>query len=77
MTRKFRPERSSRLAEDIVGHSVQVEHRPRRAGDQLRTHADIGKAKAHLDYTPHVDPQEGLRRTIEWFKTRAVDEAIS
>jgi nucleoside-diphosphate-sugar epimerase len=66
-----------RLAEEIIGREVQIERKPRRAGDQLRTHANIGKAKAHLDYTPRIEPREGLRRTVEWFEKRAVNEAIS
>jgi len=66
-----------RLTEEIIGREVQVEHKPRRAGDQLCTQANIGKANAHLDYTPRIEPREGLRRTVEWFKKRYVDEAIS
>jgi len=29
---------------------------------------DITKARTHLDWEPKVSPDEGLRRTIEWFK---------
>lgn len=30
--------------------------------------ADITKAKRCLDWTPQIDFQEGLRRTVEWFR---------
>lgn len=29
---------------------------------------DITKARTHLDWEPKVSPEEGLSRTIEWFK---------
>jgi nucleoside-diphosphate-sugar epimerase len=66
-----------RLTEEIVGREVEVEHKPRRAGDQLRTQADTGKASAILGYTPRVEPREGLRRTVAWFTKRHVSEAVS
>jgi len=66
-----------RLAEEIVGREVVIERKPRRAGDQLRTQADITKASRLLGYAPHVDPREGLRRTAAWFAKRHVREAVS
>ncbi len=32
---------------------------------------DIGKARAMLGYEPRVDLEEGLSRTIEWYRARA------
>jgi len=43
-------------------------HTPSRAGDVPHTLADIGKAKRLMDYTPLVDFDEGLRRTVDFFK---------
>ena len=60
-----------KIVEDIVGYEVEVERRPRRAGDQLRTQADITKARALLGYAPRVRPEEGLAETVEWFRERA------
>jgi dTDP-glucose 4,6-dehydratase len=31
---------------------------------------DIGKAKKHLGWQPHVPVNEGIARTIEWFKNK-------
>ncbi len=39
-----------------------------RLGDALRTNADISKIKALLNYSPKVDFEEGLRKTVEWFE---------
>jgi len=30
---------------------------------------DIGRARTLLGWEPHVDIDEGLRRTIAWFRT--------
>lgn len=66
-----------RLAEEIVGREVEVERKPRRSGDQLRTQADIGKASELLGYNPRIESQEGLRRTVAWFSKRHAQEAVS
>jgi nucleoside-diphosphate-sugar epimerase len=65
-----------RLIEEIVGCKVDIEHRPRRAGDQLRTKADIRKAHAALGYVPSVSPREGLARTVEWFRKRRLEKSF-
>ena len=40
-------------------------------GDYKHSLADISKAEAALGYKPKVDFKEGLRRTVEWYRTRA------
>ena len=37
--------------------------------------ADIAKAKRILGYEPIVSFEEGLKRTIEWYRTAAAAEA--
>ena len=59
------------IVQRIVGYEVEIERRPRRLGDQLRTRADITKARALLGYTPCVDSEEGLEKTFVWFRERA------
>lgn len=59
------------IVQRIVGYEVEIERHPRRLGDQLRTRADIAKARALLDYAPCVDPEEGLSETVAWFQERA------
>ena len=39
-----------------------------RQGDILHSRADIGRARQLLAYEPIVDFDEGLRRTVEWFR---------
>jgi UDP-N-acetylglucosamine/UDP-N-acetyl-alpha-D-glucosaminouronate 4-epimerase len=42
-----------------------------RAGDIKDSLADISRAKSLLGYEPTVDFSEGLRRTVDWYKTLA------
>jgi nucleoside-diphosphate-sugar epimerase len=53
----------------IVGASVDPVYAEPRAGDVRDSQADIGKARAILGYEPAVSFEEGLRRTIEWYRT--------
>jgi UDP-glucuronate 4-epimerase len=57
----------------IAGHlGVEpiIEREPARPGDQRHTSADVGRARAALGYEPRVDPSEGLRRQVEWHRSR-------
>lgn len=50
---------------------MDVVQRPFRTGDVSVTHADITKAKQLLGYDPKVSVEEGIARTVEWFKKRS------
>ncbi len=58
------------LIEEYTGQKLILEKRPPRIGDVRHTHADISKAKKWFGYTPKIHFEEGLKRTIAWFKTR-------
>jgi UDP-glucose 4-epimerase len=55
--------------EAILGRRLERRHGPPRAGDVPHTLADISKGKRLLAYTPLVPFDEGLRRTVDYFKT--------
>ena len=55
--------------EKLLGHAVERRHAPARAGDVPHTLADVDKARRLLGYVPAVDFDDGLRRTVEYFKT--------
>jgi UDP-glucose 4-epimerase len=44
---------------------------PARDGDIRFSQADISKAREALGYRPEVDVEEGLRRTVEWFRAKS------
>jgi len=54
----------------LAGHThIQAEYAPPRVGDVRDSLADLTLAKSLLGYTPTVGLEEGLRLTIEWWKT--------
>jgi len=60
-----------RTLNTIVGSNLQAIYKDARAGDVRDSQADISKAKALLGYSPSVDLEEGLRRTLSALRTRA------
>jgi nucleoside-diphosphate-sugar epimerase len=52
----------------IMGLSIAPKFEPRRQGDMRRTLADPSKAKRLLDWKGSVGFEEGLRRTVDWFR---------
>lgn len=57
-----------RLINHITGKNIHPTYAPPRPGDVRHSLADIRKAKEQLGYEPVVPFEEGLRRTIEWYK---------
>lgn len=57
-----------RIVEGIIGKPVRITKRPKREGDQLKTQANIEKARSLLGYEPITRPREGLRKQIEWYR---------
>ncbi|MDT5156533.1 MAG: UDP-glucose 4-epimerase [Acidobacteriota bacterium] len=47
---------------------LEAEYRPTRAGDVRHSLADITSARDFLGFEPQVGLEEGLRKTLEWWK---------
>ncbi len=54
----------------ILKMKVMPQYQPARAGDVRHSTADISLARRILGYDPKVDFEEGLTRTINWFRSR-------
>src|SRR5246500_4800335 len=52
----------------LTAYTGQVKHGPEREGDVKHSLADISRAQMALDYQPKVNFEEGLRRTVEWYR---------
>jgi UDP-glucose 4-epimerase len=52
----------------ILGTSIRSIHEPARTGDVKHSQADITGARTLLGYEPRTTLDEGLRRTVEWFR---------
>jgi UDP-glucose 4-epimerase len=57
------------LVAGLTGASPEPERRPARAGDVRVTRADVSEARASIGYVPRIGIEEGLRRTVEWYRS--------
>jgi nucleoside-diphosphate-sugar epimerase len=53
----------------IFEKKVAPRHDEPRTGDVRHSQADVGRARRILGYEPIVGFEEGLRRTVEWYRT--------
>jgi nucleoside-diphosphate-sugar epimerase len=60
---------------DVVGASVDPIYEAPRAGDVKDSQADIGKAERLLGYQPIVAFEDGLKQTVEWYRTSQMTAA--
>ncbi len=58
-----------RVMNSLIGSNVKPIYKEPRAGDVRDSQADISKAKALLGYEPSVPLEEGLKLTLDWFRT--------
>ncbi len=56
------------IVETLLGKKARLEVTPKRPGDQLKTHADITKARKLLQYDPSVTPEQGLEKEVQWYR---------
>lgn len=56
------------LLKKIIGYKGELKYAPERAGDVKHSLADLSLTEKHLGYKPKVSFEEGLRRTVEWYK---------
>ena len=52
----------------VVGKKPRIEYRPAHPADVFATWADISKAASLLGWQPMVSIEEGLRRSVEWYR---------
>ena len=57
-----------RTVRDYVGADVEPIYEAPRAGDVKDSQADIGKAERLLGYQPTVTFEDGLKRTVAWYR---------
>ena len=57
-----------KLLQGLTGYSGTPKYGPEREGDVRHSLADISKAEAALGYKPTVNFEQGLQRTVEWYR---------
>lgn len=60
-----------RVLKKLIVFRGEVKYAPERAGEVKHSLADLSLAERHLGYKPTVDFEEGLRRTVEWYRGQA------
>lgn len=58
------------VVKKVVGYPGEVHYGPERAGDVKHSLADLSRAEKYLGYRPQVNFEEGLRRTIDWYRAQ-------
>jgi len=56
----------------LTGYFAPPKYGMERRGDIKDSLADLSRAEKHLGYRPAVSFEEGLRRTVEWYRSVAV-----
>jgi UDP-glucose 4-epimerase len=57
------------ILQPLTGYKGAVAYAPERAGDVKHSLADISRARENLGFEPTVTFEDGLRRTVEWYRS--------
>ncbi len=57
------------ILKKLTGYTGDVKYGPERAGDVKHSLADISRAGQFLGYQPTVHFEEGLSRTVDWYRS--------
>jgi nucleoside-diphosphate-sugar epimerase len=60
------------ILKKLTAYNGSAIHEPERAGDIKHSLADISRAQNALGYKPSVNFEEGLRRTVSWYRSQVL-----
>jgi nucleoside-diphosphate-sugar epimerase len=58
-----------RVLQKLTGFGGEVKYGPERSGDVKHSLADLARAEKYLGYKPQVNFEEGLKRTVDWYRS--------
>jgi UDP-glucose 4-epimerase len=67
--RRFNLNQVFEILQPLTGYKGVVAYASERAGDVKHSLADISRAREHLGFEPTVTFEDGLRRTVEWYRS--------
>lgn len=70
---RFDLNQTFQLLKKIIGYAGDVKYGPERQGDVKHSLADLSRAEECLGYGVKVDFEEGLRRTVDWYRGQMSD----
>lgn len=73
---RFSLNETFRTLAKITGYKGQLQYREPRTGDVKHSLADVSRGGEAMDYQPTVGFEDGLRRTVEWYKQTFVPAGI-
>jgi nucleoside-diphosphate-sugar epimerase len=56
--------------QDLIGSAIEAVHAEPRSGDVRHSLADIALAEQLMNYRPQISLDEGLGRTVEWYRAQ-------
>lgn len=65
---RFDLNQTFQLLKKIIGYQGEVKYSPERSGDVKHSLAELSRTEEHLGYKPLVNFEEGLRRTVDWYR---------
>jgi nucleoside-diphosphate-sugar epimerase len=68
---RFDLNETCKLLAKLTGYRGTPKYGPEREGDIQHSLADITRAEQALGYRPKVGFEEGLRRTVDWYRTQS------
>lgn len=60
-----------KMIETVLGKKAIIDFQPMHKADMMETWANIDKAKKMLGWTPEISVEEGVKRTVQWYKEHA------
>jgi UDP-glucose 4-epimerase len=57
-----------KVLQKLTGYPGAPEYGPERVGDIMHSLADISLAVKHFGYKPSVTLEQGLERTVQWYR---------
>jgi UDP-glucose 4-epimerase len=63
-----------RSVESVLNLRVKIDWKPSRPGDVPRSTLAVDRAKAVLGWSPSTSFEVGLRRTVDWWKSRQLHQ---
>jgi UDP-glucose 4-epimerase len=74
--KRFTLNETYKILQALLDFPGAPQYAPARAGDVKHSLADISLARQYLNYTPEVGFEEGLKRTVEWYRQTS-QESVS
>ncbi len=56
---------------DLIGTDIEPRYDATRPGDVMHSQADVSLAREYLEYVGSVDLDQGLERTVNWYRDNA------